>query len=344
INFGLMWANILTVIGLTIGLIALKAAILWGLAIVFRLRGADRWLFTLGLAQAGEFGFVLLSFTVANNVIPPDLAEQLLLVVALSMLLTPLLFIVYEKLVAPRFTEAQERREADDIDTEGEIVIAGHGRFGGVINRILTSAGFNTTVLDFKSEQLDMIRAFDIKVFFGDATRPDMLHAAGIERARMLVIAIDDKENITELVRYVVAAHPHVHVIARAVDRRHVYELWAAGCRDIIRENFDGAVRAGRSALEALGLHPYDAERQVRGFVANDKAQLRDVAGLFDPDIPIHENLPYIERTKEYIARTEDMMRGHSASFASRIERGWVPPTVEDVEAEERQAGGETEG
>ena len=336
INFELLFSNAMLFAGLTVGLMLLKMAILYALARFFGISGADRWLFTLGLAQAGEFGFVLLSFTVASNVIPPELAEQLLLVVALSMLLTPLLFIIYEKLVAPRFTIAQER-EADEIDTDSKIIIAGHGRFGGVINRILTSSGFKTTVLDFKSEQLDMIRAFGIKVFFGDATRPDMLHAAGIEHARMLIIAIDDKHNTTELVHYVHANYPHVHIVARAEDRRHVYELWSAGCRDIIRENFDGAVRAGRSALEALGVHPYDAERQVQGYVENDKAQLREVAGLYDPNIPIHENQPYIERTKEFIARTEAIMRGRSESFSSRADRGWVPPTLADVEAEEAQ-------
>jgi len=337
INFDLLFANAAMFAGLTAGLIALKAAVLYALARAFGISGADRWLFTLGLAQAGEFGFVLLSFTVASHVIPPALAEQLLLVVALSMLATPLLFIVHDKLVTPRFTRAQER-EADEIDSDGDIIIAGHGRFGGIVNRILKSAGFETTVLDYQSEQLEMIRAFGIKVFFGDATRPDLLHAAGIEHARMLVVAIDDKENTTELVRYVIANYPHVHVVARAFDRRHVFELWGAGCRDIIRESFDGAVRTGRSALEALGLHPYDAERQVQGFVAHDKAQIREVAELFDPGIPVHENTAYVERTKEFIARTEAVMRGTSAAFSSRIDRGWVPPTLEDVEAETAQA------
>ena len=343
INFDLLFGNVPLFAGLTIGLIGLKAAVLYALAVMFGIGGADRWLFTLGLAQAGEFGFVLLSFTVANDVIPPPLADQLLLVVALSMLLTPLLFIAYERLIAPRFTTSQERK-ADEIDSDGDIIIAGHGRFGGIVNRILTSSGFSTTVLDYQSEQLEMLRAFGIKVFFGDATRPDLLHAAGIEHARMLVIAIDEKDKTTELVRYVASHYPKVHIVARAVDRHHVYELWAAGCRDIIRENFDGAVRAGRSALEALGVHAYDAERQAQGFVANDKAQIRELADLFDPDIPVHENRPYVERTKEFIARTEDVMRGRSAAFSSRIERGWVPPTLEDVEAESEQAVTDRDG
>ena len=177
-----------------------------------------------------------------------------------------------------------------------------------------------------------MLRAFGIKVFFGDATRPDMLHAAGIENAHMLVIAIDDRQRSLEMVRYVVENYPDVHVLVRAFDRRHVYELWAAGARDVIRENFDGAVRAARSALEALGVHPYEAEQQTRGFVESDKKMVRELAGLYDPDIPVHENAAYVAKTREMTALIEANMRGSSAVFGSRADRGWVPPTKKDVE------------
>jgi CPA2 family monovalent cation:H+ antiporter-2 len=333
INFDLLFAELGAIVGMTIGLMALKASILFGLSFVFDIRGSDRWLFTLSLAQAGEFGFVLLAFSVGAGVLPPALSDQLLLVVALSMLLTPMLFIVYEKVLAPRFASAQAR-EPDAIDEQGSIVIAGHGRFGGIINRILKSAGYSTVVLDYQFEQLEMLRAFGVKVFYGDATRPDLLHAAGIDEARMLVIAIDDKHQATELVRYVRKHHPHVYIVARAFDRRHVYELWSAGARDIIRENFDGAVRAGRSALVALGMHPYEAERQTRGFVDNDKAQIRELAGLFNPDIPVHQNTPYVERTKDFIERAGEVMRGKGRAMNSRADRGWVPPTDKDVDAE----------
>ena len=266
IRFDLLFANLGGVVAMTAGLIAIKAMVLYTLSRIFGVSGSDRWLFTLGLAQAGEFGFVLLSFSVSNSVIPGALADQLLLVVTLSMLLTPLLFILYEKVIAPRFAATQER-EPDEIDEQGSVLIAGHGRFGGIINRILLSAGFKTTVVDYQSEQLEMLRAYGIKVYFGDAMRPDLLHAAGIEEAKILVIAIDERESATGLVHYVTENHPHVHIVARAMDRHHVYELWSAGARDIIRETFDSSLRAGRSALEALGMHPYNAERQVRGFV-----------------------------------------------------------------------------
>ncbi|MEE4163880.1 MAG: cation:proton antiporter [Woeseiaceae bacterium] len=333
IDFDLLFASAGGIVAATLGLMLLKALVLLGLSYLFDIRGADRWLFTLGLAQAGEFGFVLLAFAVASAVIPASLSASLLLVVTLSMLLTPLLFIIYDRLIAPRFASAQGR-EPDAIDARGSVIVAGHGRFGGIVNRILKSAGYETVVLDHQYEQLEMLRAFGVKVFFGDATRPDLLHAAGIEKARMLVIAIDERDATTELVRYVRAHHPHVYIVARAFDRRHVYELWGAGCRDIIRETFDGAVRAGRSALEALGVHPYEAELKTRGFVDNDKAQIRELAGLYDPDIPVQENEAYVQKTREFIARAGEVMSGKGRGMSSRLDRGWVPPSLEDIEAE----------
>ena len=149
-------------------------------------------------------------------------------------MLTPLLFIVYDKLIAPRFA-ATGSRQADEIEEQGSVIVAGHGRFGGIVNRILLSAGFKTVVLDYQSEQLEVLRKFGIKVYFGDAMRPDLLHAAGIGEAKMLVIAIDERESATELVRYVTENYPHVYIVVRALDRHHVYELWNAGARDIVR-------------------------------------------------------------------------------------------------------------
>jgi CPA2 family monovalent cation:H+ antiporter-2 len=306
---------------------------------MFDIRGADRWLFTLGLAQAGEFGFVLLSFTVANGVIPTAIADQLLLVVALSMLLTPVIYIIHDKLIAPRFVEAQEQK-ADEIDETGEVIIVGHGRYGGVVNRLLLAAGVKTVVLDYQAEHLERLRAYGIKVFFGDALRPDLLHAAGIEKARMLVVAIDEKESATELVRYVSKQFPHVPIVVRAIDRFHVYELYSAGAREIVRETFDSSVRAGRLALEGLGFHPYDAERRVRGFLRNDREQMLALASSYDPDIPAHENDEFVRRTKEFLSRDEEVMTGNAAAFGSRLDRGWVPPTLEDVETETAKDAG----
>lgn len=298
INFTLLFENFSVIIGLTIGLIILKIAVMLIVGRVLRLRGANLWLAALGLAQAGEFGFVLLSFTVGINVIPADIAEKLLLIVALSMLLTPLLFIIYERIIAPRY-QIKIDREADAIDRKRKVIIAGHGRVGGVANRMLRSAGFDTTVIDFSPSNLDMLRAFKMEVYYGDATRPDLLHAAGIEEADILVIAIDKKEHITEIAKYICKSYPHIHVIARAVDRHHVYDLWAVGCRDIIRETFDSSLRIGRSALISLGMSEEKTLQISTLFEEIDRSFMREMADLYDPDIPPQENAPYVAKVIE---------------------------------------------
>jgi len=254
--------------------------VMLGLGRMFKLAGGDKWLFALGLAQAGEFGFVLVSFTVAHAVVPASVADLLLLVIALSMLLTPALFILYDKLIAPRYSRQQER-EADEISHNSRIIIAGHGRFGGIVNRALRAADYETTVVDYSNEQLIMLRRFGLSAYYGDATRPDLLHAAGIENAKILVIAIDNKKAATELARYMHEHHPQVHVIARAIDRWHVYDLWSAGCRDIIRETYDSSIRTARSAFEALGHSRAKAEQLVGVFEAYDRKTMRESADAF---------------------------------------------------------------
>jgi CPA2 family monovalent cation:H+ antiporter-2 len=300
------------IVGLTLGLIAVKCAVLLALAQVFKIRGAQRWLFALGLAQAGEFGFVLLAFTAANGVLPQALADQLLLIVALSMLLTPLLFIVYERLIAPRFAAA--RREADEIDEPCEIIIAGHGRFGGIVNRMLRGLGYETTVIDFSSEHLELLRRFDVQIYFGDATRPELLEAAGIARARLLVVAIDDREQITELVKFAVRNYPKLHVLSRALDRNHVYELYAAGCRDIVRETYDSSIRAGRSALEALGIANAEAMRMAAEFEAIDRKNMVALAELHELDKPNHLNPAYVAKVVENRKIMEQQLQGKAVS------------------------------
>ena len=312
IDFGVLSEEFVLIAGLTLGLIALKALILLALSLVFRIQGADRWLFALGLAQAGEFGFVLLAFTVTNGILPTAIADQLLLVVALSMLLTPLLFIVHDRLIAPRFSRAQ--RESDTIEEPCEIIIAGHGRFGGIVNRMLRGLGYETTVIDFSAERLEILRTFGFKVYFGDATRPDLLHAAGIERARLLVIAIDDKEQITELMRYAAQNYPHLHVLSRALDRHHVYELWEAGCRDIIREQYDSSIRAGRCALEALGVGHEQAVKLASDFETLDREGMVDLADVFRSDVPAHENQEYVQKTREVQDQMNRHLRGQRAT------------------------------
>ncbi len=310
IDFTLLAENFGLIIGLTLGLIVMKSVVLLALSRLFNLSGGDKWLFGLGMAQAGEFGFVLISYAVANAVIPTEVSSLLLLVVALSMLLTPVLFILYDRAIAPRYSRQQEQ-EADEIDSHANIIIAGHGRFGGIVNRSLRGAGYDTTVLDYSADHLQMLRKFGVKVFFGDPTRPDLLKAAGIDEAKVLVVAIDGQEEITNMVRHVVKFHPHVHVVARAINREHVYDLWSVGCRDIIRETFDGSLRASRSVLEALGRSRPAAQNMVDAFAEMDRKTMLEMADLYDIDIPVTENKPYMERARAMREEWDEELRGN---------------------------------
>ncbi len=320
INFVLLFDNLALIIGLTLGMMLLKAAVLLALSFIFKIRGTDRWLFTLGLAQAGEFGFVLLSFTVANHVIPTELADRLLLVVALSMLLTPALFILYDRVIAPKFAK-NVVGQADEIEETGQVIIAGHGRVGGIVNRMLKGAGYKTTVVDFSSAQLDMLRTFGVKAYFGDATRPDLLESAGIREAAQIVIAIDSKQQTTALVHYIHKHYPGVNIVARAYDRPHVYDLYAAGCRDIIRETFDSSVRMGRSALIALGMSEEDAMRVDEGFREDDRTAMIVMAERYDPDLAFSENEAYVSKAKEIMALQETLLEEGPTGFGKLAEK-----------------------
>ncbi|MEL6414202.1 MAG: monovalent cation:proton antiporter-2 (CPA2) family protein [Pseudomonadota bacterium] len=299
IDFNLLSENFGVVVSMTMGLILLKATVLFLLGTLFKIRGAQRWLFTLGMAQAGEFGFVLLAFTTTNGILPDGVADLLLLVVALSMLVTPLLFILYDQIVAGLYARGQQQ-EADTIEEENGIIIAGRGRMGGIVDRMLRTAGYPSTVIDFSAKQLDILRKFGVShTYFGDATRPDLLHAAGIDKAKLLIVTIDDKHQITELVSYATRNYPNLHVIARAVDRHHTYELWAHGCRDIIRETYDSSLRIGRSAFEALGAPREAADQMKDAFHDMDQKSMIEVADVFDINVPGHENEAYVERVRE---------------------------------------------
>jgi CPA2 family monovalent cation:H+ antiporter-2 len=298
INFQILFAAPATIVGLTIGVMAIKAAVLYALTIAFKITSRDRLLFTLSLAQAGEFGFVLTSFALQQSVIPQELSQTLLLVVALSMLLTPLLFIAHDQM-AKRLQHTGPDMAADEIDAQGAVIIAGIGRFGQVVNRLVTQSGFKTTVLDHDLETIELMRRFGFKSFYGDPTRPDLLHSAGLESAQVLVVALDDREAALKLVRHARSVRPDIHIIARAYDRAMVFRLYRAGANDIVREMFDSSLRAGRYVLENMGLTEYEAHRQTTTFYDMDRDGIKQLAELWRDDIRPIDNAPYIDKAKE---------------------------------------------
>ncbi|WP_421790672.1 cation:proton antiporter [Hyphobacterium sp.] len=341
ISFAVLIADWLLILGLLVGLIVIKGAVVYVAAMIFGIKGRDRWLATLALAQAGEFGFVLLSFNVQNNVIPADLQPLLSLLVALSMLVTPLLFILYEQVFAKKFTAAEPEHEADEIDQRGTTIIAGNGRFGQIVHRVLRASGYEIVVLEHKSDFVENMAKFGIKTFYGDATRPDLLAAAGLKEARQFVAAIDDKDQITELVKHVRRERPDIHIVARAIDRHHVYQLYAAGANDIIRETFDSAVRAARSALEGLGEHPFEAEKAVRYFVRHDKETIRKLAAAWREGVSVFDNQEYLDIARRQNDMMEETMRNDRATGRDNaLERAWAPPHERPEEQVEDDSGG----
>ena len=299
INFDVFLRAPGTIIGLTLAVILVKAAILFGIAVLARLRGKDRFLFTLGLAQAGEFGFLLISFARSEGALGVGASQKALLVISLSMLLTPLLFFLYER-VARHLAHAPGGGPLPDtIDEKGRVIIAGVGRFGQTVNRLLRSSGVATVVLDSDMAMIETLRRFGIKGFFGDPSRPELLEAAGLSTAEVLVVAVDDRENALKIVRHARRVRPDIHIISRARDRVHVYELYQAGTNDIVRETFDSSVRAGRYVLENTGFSDHEASQLSQAFWRIDRAAMRDLAQLWVPGQPLHDNPAYIDRARQ---------------------------------------------
>ena len=325
VDFGVLFADFTTIIGLTIGVMVIKGLVLYGLARLFHLEVANRWLFTLGLAQAGEFGFVLLSFSLQNHVIPPDVASTLSLVVALSMLLTPALFILYDKLILSNVTEG-ETKAPDQIDEAGSVIIAGNGRFGQIVNRLLVASGVKTVALDHEAEIIDMLRNVGVKSYYGDATRPELLQAAGIESARAIVIAIDDRQRAVEMVEHIRRHYPQVKILARAFDVNHLYLLNKAGVDIAVREMFDGSLEIGKEALKAIGVHPFKVEKMSQTFRRHDQAGLDKLYDLWDENPDIARNRAFLAGAKEHGETLKELMETDRMQLHDRTERGWTPP------------------
>ena len=297
INFQMLLREPMTVLGLTLGLMLLKAVVLLAIGFAFRLRRQDRWLFALSLAQGGEFGFLIVSFARSEGVLALAAGQMALLVISLSMLLTPLLFIAYDQL-SRRLAARSPERAPDEIDEKGSVLVAGIGRFGQVVNRMVRTSGIPTVVLDSDMTTIDTMRRFGVKGFFGDPSRPELLEAAGLMEAQVLVVAVDDRDKSTQIVRFARKKRPDLHIVARATDRVHVYELYQAGANDIVRETFDSSIRAGRYVLENMGFSEYEAAKLSQTYYRIDRGAMRDLAELWVPGQPVHLNQPYIERAK----------------------------------------------
>jgi len=266
-------------LGTVAAVIVLKLLVLVPLARAFRMPLADATRFAFSLAQGGEFAFVLVSFALGLKLIGGDEAGLLVAAVAISMAFAPLLMLADDKLLQPRLAPRLEKRAPDAIDERGaEVIIAGHGRFGMTIVRLLQANRRRTVVLDHDAEQIEALRKFGFRVYYGDAARLDLLEAAGAKEAKAFVLAIDDRDRTLQIAESVMRHFPHLRLFARAFDRVHAYQLLNLGVPNVYREVFGSSVDVGRDVLSALGVQPQEAQRVASLFTAHDERLVRESA------------------------------------------------------------------
>jgi monovalent cation:proton antiporter-2 (CPA2) family protein len=278
IDFNLLLANPIYILTLVVGFVLIKLGVLYGVARLQRLNAPDSAAFAFNLAQGGEFAFVLVSFCTGLALLTAAQGQLLIALVAISMALAPLLILFNDRVVQPRFAANGEAREADMIDHAARVIIAGHGRFGMTVGRILQGKGYSAVVLDHDGEQIDALRRFGFRLFYGDASRPDLLEAAGGRSAEILVIAVDGRDKILEIAETAKKHFPNLRIFARSFDRVHAYDLLNAGVDDVYREVFSSSVDMGEDVLVALGQHPFEAHRAVKAFKNLDEKLMREAA------------------------------------------------------------------
>ncbi len=320
VNFGLIAGQPVTVAAMVTAVLVLKFAVLLAVSRFSRLEPTQRYLFAFALAQGGEFAFVLCSFATQNGVLTPEMANLLVATVALTMAAAPLLFTINEHVVQPRFRSVLPEREPDEIDEhDNPVILAGVGRFGHIVARLLRANGFGTTVLDHDAEQVETLGRYGIKSFYGDATRLDLLRTAGAEKARLFVVAIDDEEKALVLVELVQKHFPQLRILARATSRQHAYELLRRGVEDVYRETLGSAIDLSVGALRALGLTEEHACRAAQIFREHDEASVREMAKLETDD-----DDAYVSLARLHIANLEKALASDREILANR--EGKPPP------------------
>lgn len=332
IDFELIASRPVSIFELMVVLIVAKFAVLFLLGRVFKMGLDQNLMFAFSLAQGGEFAFVLFSFAVQHHVVEASLASMLIAVVALTMAATPVLMVLNERFVQPRFgTRETERRPADEIDETNPVIIAGYGSFGSIVGRLLLANGIGTTVLEIDSDRVDLLRNLGLKVFYGDASRADLLQAAGAEYAQLLVVAVEDRDKARRIVEIAGRDFPHLKLLVRAKNRREAYELIDMGVDEVFRDKLDSSLRMGVEALRLLGVRAYRAMRMAQKFRRHDELSVRELAALR------HQKKDYINEARRRIADLERLLLGELDESGEERDAGW------DTESLREEYGDETE-
>ena len=324
LNFSLIGDNVALIAGLTAGLIVIKWLILVITGKVFKVAKKDRALFAVALAQGGEFAFVLFQFAKVNGVLGAETVEPLISAVAISMFLTPLMFMAYDKLAISKDDTQLNAREDDNIEHSGhEVILAGFGRLGTDLGRFLISAGVKPVIIDHDSTNVDVLRKLGYEVYYGDITRLDLLEAAGAKEAKLLVITIGDIEKSTTLIELVRKHYPHLNIVVNADDRQASFKLMELNIEHIRRETFGSALALGQDALQQLGIDPYEAYRLARIFRKKDEEMMPELYKWHC------EEEHYISHYQQKHAELEALMTRDLHADDDELDKAWTAKNPE---------------
>ena len=281
-------------------LMATKAACIYAVARLAKSSHADALDRAVIMAQGGEFAFVLFSGALGKGVIDETANANMTAIVVLSMVFTPLMIILHNRFAK---AEEMETRAADTIEEQNPILIIGMGRFGQHIQRMIQMSGYGTTIIDLDPKVVQNFTQYGVKTHFGDASRHELLIVAGIEKACMAVVAIDNREQALQIVRFAREINPNIKIVARAFDRLHTFALYQAGADDIVREVFDASVRSGKGALKLLGIKSDIADKIAHYYFHTDRHEMVEQARVHDPALGPFQNQQMIEISQAYDIR-----------------------------------------
>ncbi len=317
INFQLLVNLPVLLLGIVLGLMIIKGLVLFVLGRFFRLNTDQNLLFSLGLCQVGEFAFVLLSFSRQEQLISNEITDLIMAAVALSMALTPILFLLFERVIQPKVGTKQAVKKApDSIHEKNPVIIAGFGHFGNTVGRFLRANGIGCTVLDIDSDRVDFLRKFGFNVYYGDASRQDLLHAAGAADAKIILITIGDPEKRLEMIETIKKHFPNLQMMVRAADRTDAYDQMNAGMLHIYRENLDSSLRMGVDTLRLMGRRTYTSTRAAQTFLRYDELAMKKLSSIRDPK-------QYINTSREFIDELERIIQTDTHASDIGQQKGW---------------------
>jgi len=318
VDFGILAQNSILVCALVLGLISTKILVLLFLARVFKLAMSQHGLFAILLSQGGEFAFVIFSFSVGAGVLEQELSSLLIGVVALSMMTTSILLVLNQRFIEPRFASQTNQPMDEIVDQVHPVIIAGFGRVGQIVGRLLNANGIEATILDNDPNHVEMIRKFKFKVFYGDAERLDLLQAAGASHARLLLVFVDDPEASTRIVKMAREHFPNLTILTRSRDLVHSFELLDLGVDEVERETFEGALKIGEKALKQLGLTVWQAHQAAHIFRAHDEKLSATIYQNFQQDLEVRATISADERERFRV-----QMRADNATFDKSGSKDW---------------------